>query len=52
MLYKLLGGQNFSKAFDICVRECGYENTPWDPKLFLKWKNKKPIIIIEHSDDF
>ena len=45
-------GQNFSKAFDICVRECGYENTPWDLKLFFKWKNKKPIIIIAHSDDF
>lgn len=45
-------GQNFSKAFDICVRECGYSNTPWDLKLFYKWKNKKPIIIIAHSDDF
>jgi hypothetical protein len=45
-------GQNFSKAFDICVRECGYNNTPWDLKLFYKWKNKKPIIIIAHSDDF
>jgi hypothetical protein len=45
-------GQNFSKAFDICVRECGYTNTPWDLKLFYKWKKNKPIIIIAHSDDF
>ena len=45
-------GKNFSKAFDICIRECGYENTPWDHKLFFKWKNTKPIIIMAHSDDF
>ena len=45
-------GKNFSKAFDICIRECGYENTPWDLKLFFKWKKNKPIIIIAHSDDF
>jgi hypothetical protein len=30
-------GQNFSKEFDKCLRECGYENTPWDPKFFFKW---------------
>ena len=45
-------GQNFSKEFDKCVRECGYDNTPWDLKLFFKWVNGKPIIIIAHSDDF
>ena len=26
--------------------------TPWDGKLFYKWKNKKIMIIIVHSDDF
>ena len=45
-------GQNFSKEFDKCLRECGYENTPWDPKFFFKWVNIKPIIVIAHSDDF
>ena len=45
-------GQNFSKEFDKCVRECGYENTPWDLKLFFKWINGKPILLIAHSDDF
>jgi hypothetical protein len=45
-------GQNFSKEFDKCLRECGYENTPWDPKFFFKWVNDKPIIVIAHSDDF
>lgn len=45
-------GQNFSKEFDKCVTQCGYKNTPWDPKLFHKWKDDKPLIIIAHSDDF
>ena len=45
-------GQNFSKEFDKCLRECGYENTPWDLKFFYKWINGKPIIVIAHSDDF
>ena len=45
-------GQNFSKEFDKCVRECGYDNTPWDLKFFFKWIKGKPIIIIAHSDDF
>ena len=45
-------GQNFSKEFDKCVHECGYANTPWDPKLFIKWIKGKPIIVIAHSDDF
>jgi Reverse transcriptase (RNA-dependent DNA polymerase) len=45
-------GQNFSKEFDKCLRKCGYENTPWDPKFFFKWVNDKPIIVIAHSDDF
>ena len=45
-------GQNFSKEFDKCVTKCGYKNTPWDPKLFFKWVDEKPIIIIAHSDDF
>ena len=44
-------GQNFSFDFDKCVTECGYVNTPWDLKLFYKWKNGKPILIIVHSDD-
>ena len=25
---------------------------PWDLKLFYKWKNGKPILLIAHSDDF
>ena len=45
-------GQNFSKEFDKCLRECGYKNTPWDPKFFFKWIKGKPIIVIAHSDDF
>jgi hypothetical protein len=45
-------GQNFSKEFDKCLRECNYENTPWDPKFFYKWIKGKPIIVIAHSDDF
>lgn len=45
-------GQNFSKEFDKCVHECNYTNTPWDPKLFIKWINGKPILVIAHSDDF
>ena len=45
-------GQNFSKEFDKCVTQCGYKNTPWDPKLFFKWIDGKPLIIIAHSDDF
>ena len=45
-------GQNFSKDFDKCLRECGYENTPWDLKLFYKCTNGKSIIVIAHSDDF
>ena len=45
-------GQNFSKEFDKCVRECGYENTPWDLKFFFKWVQGQPLILIAHSDDF
>ena len=45
-------GQNFSIEFDKCVKECGYQNTPWDHKFFYKWKNGKPILLIAHSDDF
>jgi hypothetical protein len=45
-------GQNFSKEFDKCVKECGYENTPWDLKLFFKWVNDIPLLLIAHSDDF
>ena len=45
-------GQNFSKEFDKCVKECGYINTPYDQKFFIKWVDSKPIIVIAHSDDF
>ena len=45
-------GQNFSIEFDKCVKECGYENTPWDLKFFFKWVNGKPLLLIAHSDDF
>ena len=46
-------GQNFSIEFDKCLAEAGYKNTPWDLKLFFKWTlDKKPMIIIAHSDDF
>jgi hypothetical protein len=45
-------GQNFSKQFDKCMRERGYNNTPFDPKFFYKWIKGKPIIVIAHSDDF
>ena len=43
-------GQNFSIEFNKCVKEMGYDNTPWD--LFFKWVNEKPILVIAHSDDF
>ena len=45
-------GQNISIEFDKCVKEMGYDNTPWDLKLFFKWVNEKPILVIAHSDDF
>ena len=45
-------GQNFSIEFDTCVKEMGYDYTPWDLKLFFKWVNEKPILVIAHSDDF
>ena len=45
-------GQNFSKEFDKCVKECGYLNTPWDLKFFYKWVDDSPILLIVHSDDF
>ena len=45
-------GQNFSLEFDKCVKECGYTNTPWDLKFFIKWKDNKPMLLIAHSDDF
>ena len=45
-------GQNFSIEFDKCVKECGFQNTPWDLKFFIKWKNDRPILLIAHSDDF
>ena len=44
--------QNFSLKLDKCVKECGYTNTLWDPKLFHKWKEIRIIILIVHSDDF
>jgi Reverse transcriptase (RNA-dependent DNA polymerase) len=45
-------GQNFSIEFDKCVKECGFTNTPWDLKFFIKWKHGRPIMLIAHSDDF
>jgi hypothetical protein len=45
-------GQNFSIEFDKCVKECGYNNTPWDLKFFYKWIKGKPLLLIAHSDDF
>ena len=45
-------GHNFSSAFDKCVKECGYINTPWDLKFFYKWVDKTPMLLIVHSDDF
>jgi Reverse transcriptase (RNA-dependent DNA polymerase) len=45
-------GQNFSKQFDKCTTESGYNNTSGDPKFFDKWIKGKPIIVIAHSDDF
>jgi hypothetical protein len=45
-------GQSISKKFDKCLRESGYNNTPWDPQFFYKWIKGKPIIVFAHSDDF
>ena len=39
-----LAGQNFSIEFDKCVEEMGYDNTPWDLKLFYKSVNEKTDI--------
>ena len=47
-----VSGQNFSLQFDKCVKECDYINTPWDPKLFYKWKEERIILLMAHSDDF
>ena len=47
-----VSGQNFSVTLDKIVKECGYINTPWDPKLFHKWKEERIILLIVHSDDF
>ena len=38
-------GQNFSIEFDKCVMQCGFKNTPWNLKLFYKWKNNRPILL-------
>ena len=35
--------QNLSIEFDKCVKEMGYNYTPWDLKLFFKRVNEKPI---------
>ena len=50
-------GQNFSKEFDKCVKECGFKNGKkllkfFFFKFFIKWKNNRPILLIAHSDDF
>ena len=45
-------GRNFSKAVDEIVAKCGYINTPYDPKFFVKWIDKSPILLMFHSDDF
>jgi hypothetical protein len=45
-------GYNFSERFDAIVRSCGYLNTPYDLKLFHKWIDGRPILLIAHSDDF
>jgi hypothetical protein len=31
-------GQNFSKEFDKCLRECDYNNTPWDEQKIKCFK--------------
>ena len=33
------------------MKEMCYLNTPWDLKLFNKWINGKPLLVIAHSDD-
>ena len=45
-------GQNFSIEFDKVITECGYKNTPYDFKFFIKWIKGSPLMIIAHSDDF
>ena len=45
-------GRSFSIEFDKCVAECGYKNTAWDRKFFLKSINDKPMLLIAHSDNF
>ena len=41
-----------SKAVDVIVLKLGYKNTPYDPKLFCKWIDGMPILVMFHSDDF
>jgi hypothetical protein len=33
------------------MSECGYKNTPCDPKFFFKWIKGKPTVVIAHSGD-
>jgi Reverse transcriptase (RNA-dependent DNA polymerase) len=44
--------QNFSIEFYKCVKECGLSHSPWDSKLFFKWVNGLPLLLMAHSDDF
>ena len=32
--------------------ECGYQNTPWDLKLFYKLIDDRILLLMAHSDDF
>ena len=45
-------GRNFSMAVDKIVFSCGYINTVYDPKFFIKWVEGMPILLMFHSDDF
>ena len=45
-------GRNFSMAVDKIVLACGYTNTVYDPKFFVKWIDGMPILLMFHSDDF
>jgi hypothetical protein len=47
-----MSGRTFSIELDGIIFLCGYMVTPWDGKLFYKWKHNKIMIIIVHSDDF
>jgi hypothetical protein len=47
---ELLERFNSNLKSSCCVKECGYNNTPWE--LLFKWINGLPLLLIAHSDEY